>query len=57
MFKAGIKSNYGGLDLCKDGHLPKEIYLKLHHCLDPKNIDKFISNILIANNLVRGMST
>lgn len=57
MFEAGIKSNYGGLDLCEDGHLPKEVYLKLHHCLDNKNIDKFVSKILIANNLIQGMST
>lgn len=56
MFKVGIKSNYGGFDFCKDGYFFKEIYLKLYYCLDFKNIDKFISNILIVNNLVRGMS-
>ena len=39
MFEAGIKSDYGGLDLCRDGHLSKEVYLKLHHCLDHKNTD------------------
>lgn len=57
MLEAGIKSNYGGLNLCKDSHLPKEIYLKVQHCPDHMNIDKFVSNILIAYNLIQGMRT
>lgn len=57
VFEAGIKSNYGGRNLCRDSHLPKEIYLKAQHCPDRMNIDKFVSNILIAYNSIQGMST